>query len=679
MQSRILPAGPLALLWPIRIGLASIIILTAVAYSPALRAPLIFDDIASIGTNATLRTVWPLSIPLSPPPNTPVSGRPIANLSFAINRAASDVQPSELTANVAPADTVGFHLVNLALHILSGLLLFGIIRRTCVLVGRSASRDGNSIGLFVTAIWLVHPIQTEAVNYLTQRTELLVSLFYLGVIYSSIRSWDAGTTRRRLGWCALGVVACLLGTGSKEVIVGAPVMVLLYDRAFRATSWRALFQTPWRRWYYVTLFAALAPLIWLVGASNRVTTSSAGPATSWFSYLLTQGWAIAHYLRLTLIPVGLTLDYGTRVVSFAHAIPGVIVVAVLGLATVGAWMRLVEWRVLAFCGAWFFIVLAPSSSVIAISSEIAAERRIYLALTAVIVAVCVGASRAVGKIRDMRGTPPPSPPGLGASRRRWMHVGGISLAAALAVLTFFRSRLYADPEALWRDTVAKQPANARALNNLGTLIADRPGGDSAETTALFQRAVTADSTYAPGWYNLATDAINAHRFAEAESLLRTAVRFSPDDAPSLSRLGALLLARGDLPDAIGMLQRASRNGENISTEVALGAALQRVGRVDDAIAAYRRAIAIDSTRPDIAGRLGMLLAQQKDPAEAIPLLEFAASAPSASADVLASLGMAEIGVGRSAAARPFLERALAIDSGNAAAKDALGQINGHPR
>ena len=165
-----------------------------------------------------------------------VSGRPVVNYSLALNYAVNR------WLGVDPSRTSGYHVANIAIHLLCGALLFGIIRRT--MRGGRIPDDWASVADPIagaaTALWLLHPIQTETVDYLIQRTELLVSACYLATLYAAIRAWDAKSQRAVAGWCITAVGACLAGMASKEVMVTAPVTVLLYDRAFRATSWREL-------------------------------------------------------------------------------------------------------------------------------------------------------------------------------------------------------------------------------------------------------------------------------------------------------------------------------------------------------------------------------------------------------------------------------------------------------
>ena len=208
--------------------LALIALSVVIAFSTAMTAPLVFDDVPAIKENASIRQLTPFSVPLSPPANTSVTGRPIVNVSLAVNYAINEA------FGISPIATFGYHVANILIHIACALLLFAVVRRTLAQIwtdDRASSID--AIAGFTALLWALHPIQTGAVDYVIQRSELLVSAFYLATLYCSIRAWDANVSRRT-AWYILGVVACVFGLWSKEVMLTAPFVLLLYDRTFRA-------------------------------------------------------------------------------------------------------------------------------------------------------------------------------------------------------------------------------------------------------------------------------------------------------------------------------------------------------------------------------------------------------------------------------------------------------------
>ena len=442
---------------PIWMAIA-VVIATFAAYAPALRAPFVFDDVTSIQENTTIRQLYPPSVPLKPPVMSAVAGRPVVNYSLALNYALNEWLGVDQRADPdGPYKTVGYHLMNLLLHLGCGALIFGVMRRTMrgARIPEAWRVVADPIAAVVTGLWLLDPIQSEAINYVVQRTELIVSLCYVGTLYAAVRAGDAESTKARKGWYVVAMLVCLLGMGSKEVMITAPLMVVLYDRAFRVDSWRALFSADrGRLWLYGGLVATCIWTVILVTSGARATSVGFHLGVTWYQYLYSQGWAITHYVRLALWPDALTLDYGQNAITGLRALPGLLLLVVFGAVTVWAWMRANRWGWLGFLGAWFFLILAPSSSIVPIRTEIAAERRVYLALAAVLVLLVIGAEwlrRRWAERRDPRW-------GLGA------------VGTLLALSTFARSRMYESPEGLWRDTIRKAPSNARAYDNLSAIL-----------------------------------------------------------------------------------------------------------------------------------------------------------------------------------------------------------------
>ena len=217
----------------------------AAAYSNSLNVPFLFDDLPCTVDNASIRHLWPLGPVLLPPGHyAAVQRRPVVNLSLAINYAISGEK------------VWSYHALNLAAHVLAALLLFGIVRRTLLLPssGSRFAQAATPLAAAIALLWAVHPLLTDAVTYVIQRTEVLAGLFYLLTLYCTIRGAAAVQPRR---WYAAAIAACALAMGSKEAAISAPVIVLLYDRVFLSASWRDVFR---RRG---GLYAGLA-MSWLV-------------------------------------------------------------------------------------------------------------------------------------------------------------------------------------------------------------------------------------------------------------------------------------------------------------------------------------------------------------------------------------------------------------------------------
>ena len=478
-------------------------------YANSFGSPLVFDDQASIVENTHIRRLWPIANALSWPAQSSLAGRPFVNLSLAVNYALGGLDPW------------GYRIGNLAIHICAALVLFAIVRRTLRSHTWPASASSDSIAFVCALVWLVHPLQTEVVNYITQRTESIMGLCYLLTVYASIRVMqDTGAAeaapcvspsgppgaKGTMRWSALAVVACTAGMASKESMATAPVMVLLYDRAFESGSIRGALRE--RRWLYAGLAATWIILTLLVAPGPRSHSAGLSSGVTPWIYLLNQPRMLLTYLRLSFWPTALVADYGpTAPVSLRSVFPSVLFIVALGLVTVVAWLK---YPAIAFLGTWFFVTLAPASSIVPIATEVGAERRMYLPLAAVVVLTVV-AARA---LLDSSSLTP--------AHRRWLTMGGLAIVCGgLSWLTVQRNVEYQSESGLWRTVLARRP-HGRARYQLGVILAGE--GRRDEALALYREA-TADSP--DGHYGLGFELAADGKYEEAIAHLREYIGCGP--------------------------------------------------------------------------------------------------------------------------------------------------------
>lgn len=551
----------------LRLAGAAIIAAVAIAaYSRTFSVPLLFDDNSGIADNPSIRH-W--STALFPPSNTGAGGRPILNLSLAINYAISGTA------------VWSYHALNLAIHVLAGLVLCGILRRTLASRGDRAS---SLIGLSAALLWTVHPLLTESVTLIIQRTESLMGLFYLFTLYCFIRGIGAERAeasvphggRASSVWLVLCVATCLLGMATKEVMASAPLMVLLYDRTFLAGSFRAAWQR--RPALYLCLGCTWILLaILMVSSQKRGGTVGFGLGVSSWDYALTQCRAVVLYLKLSVWPHPLVVDYGRTLVRSALEVwSQALLLILLGAGTVvSLWRR----PALGFVGAWFFMILAPSSSVVPLATQTMAEHRMYLPLAAVMTLAAIGIHTLAG-------------------RRSWLVFAVLTLG--LGTLTVLRNEDYRSVLAIWSDTVAKRPDNERAHYNLGLVWSKMPGRLN-DAIAQYEEALRLQPDFAEAHNNLGLAWSQLPgRVNDAIAEYREALRLTPDYAEARNNLGvAWAPIPGRRNDAIAQFEEALRLKPDFAeAHNNLGLALSHApGRLNDAIAEYEEALRL---KPDDA-------------------------------------------------------------------------------
>lgn len=557
-----------------------------VAYANSFRVPFVFDDRYHIVESARIRQLWP------PWPILMHSSRPVLHLSLAVNYALGGLDP------------VGYHLFNLAFHILAGMVLFGILRRSLAAIGVKPPNTATWLAGLIALIWLVHPIQTEAVTYTIQRSESLMGLFYLLTLYCVIRMVDSA---RSVWWAAGAVASLFCGVGSKGgVILTAPVVIALYDRFFLARSWRGVVG---ERWGLYAAMVATCGTYWFMMASAPEEWKESvglGYGVTPMQYLLAQPGVILHYLRLTFLPEGFCLDYGWPLATSAVDIAApLLVIATMILGTLWAWRRKPE---VAFLGCWFFLILGPSSSIIPIA-DVMVEHRMYLSLAAVVTAAVMGLY-AVGR-------------GM-SSTVRW--AAAVAVVLLLMGLTIRRNQDYESKVSIWADAVRKSPGNPRAQ------------------------------------YDLAAALEEVKQYPAAIEHYRAAVEVNPKYADALNNLGHALVVIGKPEEAMPHLRRALELKPDLAVaHNSLGVADAQQGKSAEAIAELREAVRLKPDYAEAHNNLGIALAQQKRTLEAIAEWESALRIDPNLADAHNNVAYALAELGRNREAMTHYERALAIN------------------
>jgi Flp pilus assembly protein TadD len=605
------------------LAVACLIAAGLLAWSNSFSGPFVFDDRPAILANPTLHH---LSDALSPPRDGgTTSGRPLVNVSLALNFALSGTSVGS------------YHALNLAIHLLAGLTLFGLIRRTLLLSGGPPA--GTSIAFSAALLWLLHPLQTAAVTYVVQRAESLMALFFLLTLYAFVRAVAAETdpvgNARRNRWLALSVTCCLAGMACKEVMAVAPLVVWLYDRTFVAGGFLGALRR--KVGYYLALASTWGLLAGLVVSNHsRSGTAGFGGAVAPLEYAFTQCAAIVRYLMLAVWPRNLVFDYGTSLIgSFTEIWPQALLLLVLIVGIAWALRRV---PVLGFLGMGFFLVLAPSSSVVPIATQTIAEHRMYLPLAALATAVVLGLQRFTA---------------------RWTLPIAVVLGIALGAATFQRNRDYRDPVTLWADTVAKRPENARARNHLGIALAQ--SGKSVEAIPHYEAALRISPQDAETHHNLANAFKETSRSVEALAHYERAVQLKPDLLAARLALANALVQAGRTSEALAHYAAAEKLGALDAQALgAYGATLASMGNVGEAIPRYERALQLAPKDAQLHYNLGLAFARTGRFPEAIEHFRTATQLEPSNLPARVNLANALLVAGRPSEAIAEYESALRL-------------------
>ncbi len=535
-----------------------LIVMVCIVYANSFGAPFLFDDFDNIVRKDEIHTLTPLSKFLH------LSNRPLVDVVNAVNFA------------LAEWSRVGWHWTNLGIHVIATLALYGIVHRTLqwpALRRRVGKAARPWLALAATMVWAVHPLNTQAVTYIIQRSESMMGMFVFLGLYASIRymqldearheedpqpdapitgncpacCWRCCTQSRGC-WAIAAFLFISLGLMSKQVAVVAPLVVLLYDWVFARSFIGTL-----RRWpLHLSVFTTWLWLLWILRMGEALTNDASGGFgvrdLTWIEYFRTQPQVILEYLKLSFVPLRQCFDYKWPVMpNWELAAPYFVIVGALGtVALVGLVLR----RWWGFLGAWFFLTLAPTSSILPIL-DLCVEHRMYLALAGVTTLVIAVAYRVVGKrwveCEDGR-------------VRRGLAVALIALVGLpLGIRTIVRNHDYRSDLAIWH-TAVDHPIgqyNGRAWNNLATTYSNR--GDRVTALEYFERASRVDPRFVLAAANVGIVLRNEGRYREAIPWLHFAVNLH---GKSYARGAYVQVVLADAYESLGARGRAIHWYEN---------------------------------------------------------------------------------------------------------------------
>lgn len=367
------------------VRIAVIALITFLAYSNSFDSAFHFDDYSSIITHPYIKSIN--NIPYFFYYNgAPLLGRPVTMATFAVN------------FEIGGLDPFSYHFMSFFIHLANAILVYILLLLTL----KNRVNGYINISLFIALMFAVHPIQTQAVTYIVQRAEILSSFFYLLSLVmfikaraisnqqSAVSDQQLKSHATRYTLYAVSILSAVFAMGSKEIAVTLPAVILLYDFFFLSDGDIKTLSGRWA--VHLLFFMTLIPLIYFMGVSQIKWFASTDavqlPPTaiidaetnsiSRHEYFLTQFRVIWTYIKLLILPINQNLDYNYGLsrgllTPLTTLFGGIGIIAFFGLAV----FLFKRQRVISFFILWFFLILAPTSSV-ALLPDVIFEHRMYL-------------------------------------------------------------------------------------------------------------------------------------------------------------------------------------------------------------------------------------------------------------------------------------------------------------
>ena len=658
LPSQTLPPSPVTRWGQPWIALLLLALLCALIYSNTFSASFHWDDFQNIMDSRQIRNLS--SIPFS-------QSRYVGFLSFALNY------------HFDRYNVFGYHLVNLVIHTINSFLVYffvllllripqpSLTPHASPLTPRSSRlTNASGIALATALLFVVHPIQTEAVTYIVQRITTLSTLFYLlaAVLYLKWRL-AAPESRHRSLWYAGALLSTILAMKTKEISFTLPLMLLLIEAVFFGSltrkQWMALIP------FLITLLIIPLSHKGTIGEAE-VGFAKGTTEISRLDYLFTQFNVIMTYLRLLILPVNQNLDYDYPI---AHSFlePKVLFsfLFLLALFTFSLYLLFVRprpsypslltphaSRLVAFGILWFFLTLSIESSIIPIQ-DVIFEHRLYLPS----VGFFLAGSVLIITLLD---------------RWRWMSALVIgALVMMLSIATYQRNMIWKDDLTLWTDVVRKSPNKVRGHHNMA--VAYQELGRLDKAIVEYKTALSLKPDDADAHMNLGLGYQDLGRVDEARQEFKTALALKPDDADFHNHVGTVFQKQGHLEEAMQEYKTAvALKSDFAEAHNNLGLVYQKQGHLEEAMQEYKTAMALKPDYADPHNNLGVVYQKLRRPDDAIREYKAALALEPDDAEPRYNLGLAYFEEGRLPDALAMFKEAIQLKADYFSAHNSLGGV-----
>ncbi len=552
--------------------LVTFLIFAAVAsiiYSPSLHGDFVFDDKHIKYNYTSLIHITKLS-QLTDILFSKEIDRRIGYMSFALNYYLGEL------------NSFGYHLANVIIHILNGLVLFLLSHTILILTTKGGQGRGDAlkISFLGSLLWLVHPIQIQAVSYIVQRLTSLAALFFLLSLFCYIKA-RMSQSYKKLALFLLSIFLGILALGTKENTATLPFFIVVVEFFF-------LQQHPFKMnrkklgliMLVVGLFILISGIYLGSDFISRMALKYEHRGWTPLERVLTQFRVVVLYLTLLIYPhpSRLNVDHDLSISSslFSPFTTFLSLLLIIGLLLLAVF-QMRRNRLVSYAIFWFFGNLVIESSIIPL--VLVFEHRVYLpsmGLIILVVGLCVGLSNREWK--------------------KWVAGLIILLVLLFSYWTYVRTSVWNGPVSLWMDAIKKSPYKTRPYFKLGEFY--RKKGRLDEAIAKFEQILSLDPNSVSTHNNLGLAYFRQGKLDEAISAYKKALSLNPNLAKVHSNLGDAYSKKDRLDEAISAYKKALTINPNYAkVHNNLGDAYAKKGRLDEAIFACKKALAIN---PDYA-------------------------------------------------------------------------------